>query len=223
MSEYRTNDSKTALLVGFSLWLLLVVAGFIAIEKYVFTPAIKTPPCIDWPKDSTLSLTPRSNTLLLFAHPYCPCSQASLKELHRMLANLNERQQPSVSIIFFKPGQDVAYWKRTPLWVLAKRIQKAHILFDIDGKEASRFKVTTSGQIVVYRPNGTLLYNGGITGGRGHEGENSAEDKLLSLLKEPLQKTPNTIKISQKNYQMPTFGCQLFDKTPMLMMTRQKT
>jgi hypothetical protein len=214
MFKLSANGNRNALLVGFYLWLLLLIGGFVAIEKYVFTSAVKVQPRVDWPRESTLTLSPNGNTLLFFAHPYCPCSQASLKELNRMLSNLNDARRPAVSIIFFKPGQDIAYWKRTPLWRLANRIPQARILFDIEGQEARRFHVTTSGQIAVYRNDGSLLYNGGITGERGHEGDNPAEDKLLSLLREPILPRAGSDKIPQKNASMPTFGCQLFDKTP---------
>src|SRR5437764_13188302 len=49
-------------------------------------------------------------------------------------------------------------------------------LRDPSGSEARRFGLTTSGEVAVYSAGGDLLYTGGITGARAHEGDNSGED-----------------------------------------------
>ena len=35
----------------------------------------------DWPRDSVIPLDGRRPTLLMFLHPLCPCSRASVEEL----------------------------------------------------------------------------------------------------------------------------------------------
>ena len=56
------------------------------------------------------------------------------------------------------------------------------MLRDADGREAKRFGVETSGQTLLYDANGRLIFSGGITGSRGHVGENAGELALISLI-----------------------------------------
>jgi len=56
------------------------------------------------------------------------------------------------------------------------------IMVDRDGVEAKRFHGYTSGQTLVYDANGRLLYNGGLTAARGHEGDNAGRRAVIALL-----------------------------------------
>ena len=69
-----------------------------------------------------------------------------------------------------------------------------------EGAEARRFGVETSGQTFLYDTHGALTFSGGITGSRGHAGENSSELSLVALLsnRQP-QKRDTSV-----------FGCPLF-------------
>ena len=58
----------------------------------------------------------------------------------------------------------------------------ASIVRDDEGAEAHRFGVETSGQTLLYDRSGALVFSGGITGSRGHAGENAGELALISLL-----------------------------------------
>ena len=53
---------------------------------------------------------------------------------------------------------------------------------DDDGAEARRFGVETSGQTLLYDARGALIFSGGITGSRGHAGENAGAAALAALL-----------------------------------------
>jgi len=48
--------------------------------------------------------------------------------------------------------------------------------------EARRFGVETSGQTLLYDAGGRLIFSGGITGSRGHAGDNAGEAALVALL-----------------------------------------
>src|SRR5260370_41525618 len=67
-------------------WLLLLGAGFWVLERYRNTPGEAGPTARRWPAASTLP-PPRSRpSLLLFAHPRCPCPAATLAALRQILA-----------------------------------------------------------------------------------------------------------------------------------------
>ena len=71
---------------------------------------------------------------------------------------------------------------------------------DAGGGESRRFGALTSGHVLLYGRDGRLLYNGGVTGGRGHEGANaglSLAEKLLRSGGEPASQ--------------PIYGCALND------------
>jgi hypothetical protein len=116
----------------------------------------------------------------MFAHPHCPCTRASLAELQRVLAKNN--RPVAVSIAFYKPADTAADWEQGDLWTSAETIPAMHRLIDTDGAEARRFGASTSGQILLYGADGELLYQGGITSARGHEGDNAGKDAVLELL-----------------------------------------
>ena len=56
------------------------------------------------------------------------------------------------------------------------------MLSDDNGVEAQHFGVYTSGETLLYDSRGSLIFSGGITGSRGHAGDNAGEQALISLL-----------------------------------------
>jgi glyoxylase-like metal-dependent hydrolase (beta-lactamase superfamily II) len=85
-------------------------------------------------------------------------------------------------VLFYRPRQFPAGWERTDLWRSAAAIPGVTVLVDPDGLEAERFGAKTSGHVLVYDSAGRLLFSGGITGSRGHEGDNDGSDSVLRLL-----------------------------------------
>jgi hypothetical protein len=53
---------------------------------------------------------------------------------------------------------------------------------DVGGAEASRFGARTSGYVLLYDASGKLTFQGGITGSRGHAGENIGRRTLQRIL-----------------------------------------
>ena len=56
------------------------------------------------------------------------------------------------------------------------------MVVDDNGVEARRFHAVTSGQTALYDIEGRLLFSGGITGSRGHSGDNAGRSAIVSLL-----------------------------------------
>ena len=130
---------------------------------------------------SQLTLAKELPTLLMFAHPKCPCTRASVGELERLMRDCAGQVQ--ASIIFLQPpGQDDD-WHRTDLWQRASSISGADVVCDDNGDECERFSARTSGLVLVYSTDGQLVFRGGITASRGHEGDNAGRQAITALLR----------------------------------------
>jgi hypothetical protein len=70
---------------------------------------------------------------------------------------------------------------------------------DPDGAIAQAFGAYTSGQVLVYGADGGLLFNGGITASRGHEGDNPGRAAIVARLRDQVP-APSTASV---------FGCAL--------------
>jgi hypothetical protein len=180
-------------------WLVVLVAGFAILWKYSNTPGAeaKAPP--QWPADTSLRPSPRMNTLVLFLHPHCPCSQATVAELERIQANL--RQPVNIYILLLHPSGKGPAWDDSSLARTVRSIPGTQVLTDLAGVEARRFGARTSGEIMLYDATGSLRFHGGITGARGHEGPSLGQDSLIQLL----------TRGQADQTAAPVYGCPLFE------------
>jgi hypothetical protein len=103
-----------------------------------------------------------------------------MEELALLMAHCAKKV--GARVIFYAPRSEGAKWATTDLWRSAAIIPGVRVLKDPDGEEARRFGASTSGQTLLYDLNGHLMFNGGITAGRGHIGPNGGWDAILSLL-----------------------------------------
>lgn len=140
------------------------------------------------------------DTLIMFAHPRCPCTRASLAELNRLLAQSNGRI--AAHVFFFRPPGYPVDWTRTDLWRSAAAIPGVTVQDDVDDALARKFGAETSGYVLLYDTKGKLLFRGGITGSRGHAGDNIGETAIISLAMG--QSTTVT--------QTPVYGCSLMNE-----------
>ena len=162
------------------LWLGGVGTGLWAVWAYDNRPgpAAAAPP--QWPSVTALAPSSAGPTLVFLAHPQCTCTRASLDELAEILARATTR--PRTYVLFLKPSGVDDGWEQTELWRRAAQLPGVRVLRDDNGLEARRFGVETSGQTLLYDKRGNLVFSGGITGSRGHAGENAGELTLISLL-----------------------------------------
>ena len=161
-------------------WLGAVGFGIAQIWAYATTPGASNPHPAHWPADSHIARAADRTTLVMFVHPLCTCSVASLAEL----SGLMRAYGPSLhtSVVFFKPGDSDPSWSDTSTWASARRIPGVDVLTDVDGKEAERFGAATSGQVVLYNAAGELTFAGGLTGSRGHEGDSPGRQRIVAVL-----------------------------------------
>ena len=180
-------------------WTCLVLAGVLSLGYYDNRPAAVTPPPARFPMDSTLTRQAGRPLLLTFAHPKCPCTRATLYNLETIATRY--ARQIDIWFVCMMPQEKQATWRQASLPVRAATHKQLNVFEDVDGVEARRFHVGTSGETVLYDAQGSLVFSGGLTVGRGHAGESRGTQAIESFLT-----GSGTIKNSA------VFGCRLFEK-----------
>ena len=180
------------------LWLGCAVSGMWVVWAYENRPGVAGASPDRWPASAGLVRATDRPTLVFLAHPQCSCTRASLAELAEVLARAESH--PKTYVLFLKPAEFPAGWEQTELWRTASALPNVTVVRDDDGVEARHFGAVTSGQTVLYDAAGLRVFSGGITGSRGHAGDNTGRASLVSLLNQ----RPATASITS------VFGCPLF-------------
>jgi hypothetical protein len=188
--------ARLAIIAAALFWVIGTAIGVAKVHEFESTPGYSTPAPERWPADSSVKRISNKATLLMFVHAECSCTHASLSELNQLMSQ--SAGQVAAWVLFVSPGD--ADDKRVIHTIAgltpAPGIQ---ITKDINGAELTRFGALTSGDVVIYSAEGKLLFSGGITGSRGHEGDNMGR-RLISqaLAHEPTHPSSH-----------PVFGCSL--------------
>jgi hypothetical protein len=194
-----TEKSRAMLLIVVVVWLSLVITGLWFLWGYENTPAAAAAAPSQWPSNSQIQPEKDHATLVVLAHPHCPCTRATIGELAAIMAHCQGRL--TAYVLFIKPEGVSDDWEMTDLWKSASSIPGVTVLQDVDGREARLFHAASSGQTVLYDPQGRLLFSGGITGSRGHSGDNAGRSAIVSLVNAEIPDRTETY----------VFGCPLFD------------
>ncbi len=175
------RDHNVATLgLAISAWMLAVTAGWFMLEQHANQPGDLSAPPQNWPADSRLDRPANCPVLLVFAHPHCPCTRATLSELERFLARNPDSQQ--VTVVFTKPSGTPAGWEDTGILRRTRAIPGVTTVVDIDGVESRRFHSITSGVAILYDAGGRLAFYGGITPSRGHEGDSAGLASIQAII-----------------------------------------
>lgn len=169
---------QTAILTALvALWAAALAGGYWWVESYQNQAGAAVAGLAVWPQTSKLQRPLEASHLVMFAHPKCPCTRASLGELAKVLTRSPGLQ---ATVVFFRPRDAAADWERTDLWRSAAAIPEIRCVVDPGGREAKRFGAATSGMTYLYDASGRLLYQGGVTASRGHHGDNAAADAVVA-------------------------------------------
>lgn len=207
LPELRRPPARWVL-VSALVWLSLVGAGMAYVGRHSLTPGPAAQAPGDWPAGSGLRKAEEQATVLMWCHPQCPCTRASLEELAELVQRTKGRALVQVS--FIRPPGCSLEWVRGALWRQATAIPGARVGVD-DGSEARRFGVRTSGQTLIFGKDRRLLFSGGLTASRGHVGEN---DRLAAA-----------VRLTQGGGRFetpPVFGCALFTPNETRTLERQE-
>jgi hypothetical protein len=174
VSSFRRSLSAGLLVT----WLGTVGTGFALLWNYKMTPGPAEATPVVWPDESSIGRVRGTTTLVMFAHPLCPCSRASLTELEVLL----RRAGPVDAHVSVLRPDDVGPEWDGGLLSAARAVPGVQVSQDKNGEEARRFGAHTSGHVVIYAADGRLLFSGGITGARGHIGDNVSLDKAVDAI-----------------------------------------
>jgi hypothetical protein len=135
---------------------------------------------VTWPRDTKVQRNGVGPTIVVFAHPKCPCTRATIGELAVLMAKVHGKA--TATVVFVRPDEFSAGWERTDLWRSAAQIPGVEVLSDPGEVEAARFGAQASGQTMFYDARGVLRFSGGITEFRGHSGDNAGRSAITSLV-----------------------------------------
>jgi hypothetical protein len=182
--------------VFIALWVLAVVFGMSLLWRYKLRPGNSGLVPESWPKATPL-VAANEHTLIMFVHPACPCSRASIGELGVLMSQFQGRLRAYV--LMQRPRDYRGDLRETEYWRSAGALRGVKVVADEEGVEMARFGARTSGHTLLFAPDGTLLFSGGITGARGHSGDNMGRTRVATLLERGQPDRPDS----------PVFGCEL--------------
>jgi len=179
-------------------WIAAVAFGVRVLFQYENTPGHVGTLAPEWPAAHIERATDRP-TLVMLAHPHCPCTASSVGELAQIMARFQGKVAAYVLIV--KPKEAGGAWEDTNLRRSAEAIPGVKVVIDPDGMEAGRFGAETSGHTLLFGADGHLLFSGGLTASRGHAGDNAGESAILALLNHQTPAQTRTL----------VFGCSLIN------------
>jgi hypothetical protein len=180
-------------------WAVATAVGLASLLNYTTTASDNAKPRSGWPADSWLVRERGRGVLVVFVHPHCPCSAATVDELAHITTRCPDHGR--IYLLFCRPAGCEPGWEQTALWNKAKTLPGIEVRCDAGGAEARRFGVRASGHALLFGPDGQMLFSGGITRARGHRGDNAGRDAVVSWLRTGQASHCHT----------PVFGCPLHD------------
>ena len=189
------------LFIVITVWLAAAGVGAVALTRYKSTPASLTAPSPGerLPATSTIRLAEDRPTLIVTVHPHCPCTKATFTELEKFLTQ--QHGKVAALLLFVQPEGEDASFIQGALWDRAGQWPGVQRTIDVDGTESKRLSATTSGTTLLYAADGKLMFRGGLTVARGHEGDSPGAERMSALLAgQPALSTA------------PVFGCGLENK-----------
>jgi hypothetical protein len=182
-----------------TVWIAAVAAGFAVVHDYGTRPGDPGQAAPVAPHQ-LLALAADRPTLILFAHPNCPCTRASMSRLERIATECGDRL--AVHALFVPPHGDCAAARESAVWRAAAAIPGVDIHCDPDGMISRGYGAATSGQVMLFDARGALAFAGGITPSRGHDGDNAGAGAIVSFVLDGAAPTASAA----------VYGCALFDE-----------
>lgn len=196
-------------------WATTVAFGISRLWTYSADPGAAAAAPLNWPADAPIIPNSTLPSLVLTIHPHCPCSRATIGELAKLMTDCQGKL--TATVLMLRPANAPAGWEQTDLWTSAAAIPGVRVVTDEHGEGAHDFGASTSGQALLYSPDGRLLFAGGITESRGHAGDNAGRSAITALVLDPATTShPHPASTA-------VYGCPLFDDAGTCQKERSPT
>src|SRR5262249_16785821 len=129
----RKLCTVTLLMLGVATWVVAVGFGLTWLTRYETASGREAQPPKTWPAESCGPHMAGQPTLLMFVHPRCPCSRASLEELGALVDECSQRAQTCV--VLYRPAGSPSGWEKTGLWKQASSLPGVRVFCDADEDE----------------------------------------------------------------------------------------
>jgi hypothetical protein len=193
---FLTRCNFILLLLG-SFW-LSAIAAFAYLATYDLTPGNKGVEPSVWPAASGIVPARNKCNAVVFLHPRCFCSLATANELAKIMSREENRLKVHVIVRPTRRAEEASASSST-----SSATTPAHdAQLSIQDSNSRLIKTIDSlpGHVLLFGANGNLIFAGGITASRGHEGDNLGADAMLKAMCESRRSTVSTT---------PVFGCSL--------------
>ncbi|WP_428386726.1 hypothetical protein [Mucisphaera sp.] len=188
---------------GGMVWLLLVATGWAALNGYMSEAGdVGVVPGV-WPVGVVEGLDDGGLRTLVFLHPHCPCSVATLATVKEVWG---EEGAGALVIVVVDLGEGDPGWRGTGLVRDALGVDGAEVVFDEGAEIARRFGALTSGHVLVYDGAGALVFSGGVTPWRGHVGPSGGKRSLRLLM---AGAGDGTAEVTEVGASAEVYGCPL--------------
>jgi hypothetical protein len=194
MSSFRGTGGW---IVGSLLWLLLALIGGVLLMSYERTPGVPSAIGLTDHRELGVAISTDRPTLIVVIHPHCPCSQATATEMGELLTLCGGR----LDLIVFlnQPDSCETSWANSVLTTRVEQLPGVRVVPDVGGRLSAKLGATTSGHAVLYGPDRRILFAGGLTPGRGINGETIGRQAILAAV------AGSELTMSEAS----TFGCPL--------------
>jgi len=162
------------------LWIAAALGGSLYMFVYESRPAPRSALAQVWPEQIGLARNPGGFSLVMAVHPKCSCTRASVAELNKLMLGFAGRVHAVALVI--KPFELPDLWSESDVTARLREIPNVEMVRDLGGAKAGAFGAQSSGQILLYDPAGQLVFDGGITAFRGHEGPSVGGETLKQLV-----------------------------------------
>lgn len=182
------------------LWLAVPAVGFGVLLQHQYTAGDRGPGAAALSDFVALGVVPGDRaTVVVAIHPRCPCANTTLEELRGVLDHAGEGVRTTA--LFVLPAAAPEGFERGEAWDRCATLPGVERR-TIREADASGLGPRTSGHVLAFGPRGDLLFDGGITLGRGHAGDNDGRRALAAALAEGRADAAR----------FDVFGCGLFDR-----------
>lgn len=195
-----TRNGRQPVRVLIAIWCVATIGAMAALSVYENRPGPVESPAAEWPEAAPFR-HPGHDVLLVFVHPCCPCTRATVEQLDRLITAI-EGEGPERHVFIFQPRGESADFGDTDLRAHLERLEDIRLREDPDGVVAAAFGAVTSGTVRYYDALGRLRFHGGITPSRGHLGDDVGSQCLKALIRgdeAPVARTP-------------VYGCSIVDE-----------